>query len=345
MNKKQTQTKRGIVIAIVQSKDGFENNPSKEIFDLPLIHSAGASDLYYLIDEISEELEYFARTGKRPGADKEYHVFSPEQEREVIGRCAALGLTVRYRVQRVECADSITISYMQVLNPKTDIKVSLIPWFMVAKRPYPIFVYLYAVGHYQKAEKKSYEESAAVVRKLFGVSSFHKSTACRSNKAMKGFIDASRLSQPLSIEELRQPPHPTEPQADPDGSQSEASDGRVLKHVTDILLGYPSAEALEKEFGDRIKRLPVPVNRADKVSYALSCIPDEHFKVVKHSEAAGRKRRDRRKRPPRPRKKEFVQRPLIFIEYARREEIRKSFISKCKLIVLDAAVRYHRFLV
>jgi hypothetical protein len=304
--------------------------------------------LYYLIDEISEELDCFARTGKRPGEDKEYHVLSTGQERELIGRCATLGLQVRYRSRRIECADSISITYMQVLNPKTDISISLIPWFMVAGRPFPVFVYVYAVGHYQKAEKKSLEESAAAVRKLFGISSFNKSTVHRSIRAMEGFIDASRLSQPLATEESRQPGHPAGSQPDPHISRSEAPDGGVIKHITeilDILISYPTLEALEKEFGDMVNRLPGPVNRADKISYALSRIPEEHFKVIRHSEPAGRKPHDYRRRPPRPRKKKPVQRPLRFIDYAQQEEIRKEFIRKCKFLVLDAAVTYHRFLV
>ena len=194
----------------------------------------GGPRLYYLIDEVSEDLEYFLETGKRPEkdryTDKEYHVFPAEREQEMIARWTESGMTVTYHVQQIEIIHRITVRYMEVRNPLTGMAISLIPWFMVAGRPYPVSVYLYAIGHYRRSEKKSLEESAAAVRKLFGIGSFHKSTVSRSLKAMGKFIEDSKLDRPLATESLKDP-------ACISGSPAETdrAGGDVAVRITEIL--------------------------------------------------------------------------------------------------------------
>jgi hypothetical protein len=304
------------------------------------------SSLYYLISDVSEELAHFINTGKQPekdrGTNKEYHVFLSEQEEGMIKRWTELGMTVLYNRQQIKLVSQITITYMKVQNPKTGLSISIIPWFVVAGRPYPIFTYVYAIGHYQRAGKKSLEESAAAVRKLFGISNFHKSTVSRSLSAMEEFIDTSRLGQPLLAEAFKKPCCLPDSQV-----ELPKADGDVIEQVSKILTAYPSFESLEREFGEKVRRLPQPIKRADKISHALSDIPDEPFEIIIRSKPGGRPSRDHRKRPPQPRNKGpgFVQRPLKFVDYPQREEKRKAIIKICRYLALDAAITHHRFLV
>jgi len=301
--------------------------------------------LYYLCSEINDELERFVRTGKQPeedkGTNKEYHVFTHAQEDLIIGRWIGMGMTVKYHRQQVELADRITIAYMKVQNPQTGLSISIIPWFLVAGRPYPIFTYIYAIGHYQRAEIKSLGESAAAVKKLFGISGFHKSTVSRSLRAMEGFIDASMLDQPLAAGGLRKAGL-TASRAEPNKPKE-----KVIEAISEILASYPSFEALEKEVGDKAKRLPKPMKRADRITHALSGIPDGQFEIIIRSEPRSRPHPDHRRRPPRPRDKHSkpVQRPLNFVNHPQREDKRKAIITICRYLALDAAVKCHRFLV
>jgi len=331
--------KRGIVISIVKQANELGNTQNEKVFDYPFVIGNGGAGLYYLCREINDELERFVCTGKQPeedkGTNKEYHVFTHEQERMMIGRWAGMGMTVTYHRQQVELVDRITIAYMKVENTKTGLSISIIPWFVAPGRPYPIFVYIYAIGHYQRAEKKSLGETAAAVRKLFGISGFHKSTVSRSLGAMAGFIDVSGPGQPLAAEltdkrvEMKKP------------------DENAIDAISEILAFYPSFEVLEKEIGGKAKRLPKPMKRADRAAHTLGGIPDGQFEIIIRSEPGGRPRPDRRRRPPRHRKKRSkpVQRPLKFVGHPQREDKRKAIIAICRNLALDAAVKYHRFLI
>lgn len=295
---------------------------------------------------MSEDLGYFVETGKRPeedkGTNKEYHVFPCEEEAGMITRWTSSGLKVTYNRQQVDLKDRITIAYMKVEDPKTKLSISMIPWFMVVGRPFPIFTYIYAIGHYQRSEQKSLQESAAAVRKLFGISTFHKSTVSRSLSAMEGFIEASRLEQPLTADALKKPVCPPNGQTGP-----HKSDIDIVEQISEILASYPSFEALERDIGERIKRLPKPLKGKGNISCALSRIPDEPFEIIIRNESGGRPSRDHRKRPPRPRAKgpKPVQHPLKFVEHLKREEKRKEFIAISRCLTLDAAIKYHRFLI
>ena len=308
--------------------------------------NAGSGMLYYLVSDICEELEHFVHTGRRPGKDRytdiEYHVFPQEQEELMIKRWERFGLTVSYCRQHVELADRIAIKYMKVQNTKTGLGISVIPWFMAAGRPYPIFVYVYAIGHYQNAEKKSLEESAAAVRKLFGIGSFHKSTVSRSIRAMEGFVGASRLCQPLAADALKAPPGPP----DDRGGARMAYEG-IVEQAAAILAACPSFEALERELGEKARRLPEPINRAGRIAVALGGIPDGLFKIITNNGPGRVPPRSRRGRPPRPSGKGAgrVQRPLEFAGYQQREEERRAIIAISRALALDAAARCHRFLV
>ena len=342
---KNINSKRGIVIAIVQCENDFGNIPNKNIFKQPFV-MGNDGGLYYLVNDVSEDLEYFINTGKRPEKDrftnKEYHVFPSEQEERMIESWTAKGMTVTYRRQQIELEYRITIVYMKVQKPKSDLSISITPWFVVAGRPYPVFTYAYAIWHYQRAERKSLEETARSVRKLFGVSEFHKSTVSRSLNSMGEYIDASLYEQPLAVETLKTPGYPSDSPAEMHQSYE-----NITEYVPELLTAYPSLETLERDIGEKVKRFPEPIKRVGGISCALSGIPDEQFEIIIHSEPTNRKSGDRRKRPKRTcnRRAKPVQRSLKFVDYSQREEKRKTFITICCHLALDAAITCHRFLI
>ena len=79
---KNRHDKKGVVIAILQNENDFGNTLNEEIFELPFVMGGGGSGLYYLVNDVSEDLEHFVQTGKPPEKDrgtcKEYHVFPRE---------------------------------------------------------------------------------------------------------------------------------------------------------------------------------------------------------------------------------------------------------------------------
>jgi hypothetical protein len=207
-------------------------------------------------------------------------------------------------------------------------KVSLIPWFMLSGRPYPVFTYLYAIWHYNHSVRKSMAMTAALVGQIFGIESFNKSTVCRSTRAMEQLLNDIQIDRPLDSDTGR-----TEPVDD------------LLARIPELLKVCPSVEALAETCGVRVGRLPVPVNRT--VSYALGSIPRELSIVTKDDTPGPGKKRDTRKRPARQRKKNQrtgKYRP-VFAESQQAEQIRIAFIAQCRTVVLDAAVTYHRFMI
>jgi hypothetical protein len=314
---------------IIPSKQDFWNTPTKKKYSVPLILSDGASCLYLLIKDVSKELEDFILTGKTQTA--EFHVLSAEQERTVMDRWKQMGLTVTYHRQRIEYMyREVTITYLCVGNPATGMKISLIPWFMLPRRPYPIFAYIYAIWYYQTTGKKSLSQSAATAGKLFGIDTLNKSTVSRNIKAMEHFNEISQIDKPLST----------------DGPET-PSDKEVIECIPEILGSDTSVESLERRYGQRIKRLPEPIQHTGAAQDVLSAIPGEFSQVIKNSEPPKKKTRDVRKRPGRPRSKgsQRVQRQPDFVGAAQIEKKRRRFIEICRSMVLNATAVYHRFLI
>jgi len=326
-SKNKTKGKKEIVISIIQRESDYWNRLGSIIFALPLILVHGVSRLYLLIKDTHEELESFIQTGKTNTS--ELHVFSKKQEQRLIGAWKKHGLTVTHKYQQMEyMGRRVTIVYLKVRNPKTGVSISMIPWFMLPGRPFPVFVYIYSVWHYHKKGEKSLKESAAATGKLFGITSLNKSTVSRTIKAMENFIDVSLIDEPPGTDEQELP-----------------SDMDVLEYVQKILKGYRTVESLEEEFAEKVKQLPVPVRCKEAVIGLLSGIRDGYAQIIKTKEPVGGKSRDYRKRPARPRNKnKRVQRPPDFVDDHKLGTIRKGFIAECRKIILGATAKYHRFL-
>jgi len=84
-------------------------------------------------------------------------------------------LTYQYHIYTIICPE---------YRKQTDI-VLIIPEFLLPGRPYPIYVYLYAIEDYSKNPDKSQRHSAEATRKQFGLTTFAHTTLGR---AIKRFV-------------------------------------------------------------------------------------------------------------------------------------------------------------
>jgi len=306
---------------------------------VPVIMHDGMACIYILIKELCEETERFILTGR---SDTDVlHVFSEDYETALISEWTSLGLSCRYRNQPFDYMHRhVTIKYICVSNPETGLEISLIPWFIVPGRPYPIFTYVYAIWHYVSSEHKSMELTATVTGEIFGISSFDKSTVSRCIKTMEQLVNSLQIDEPLSIDE-------------PDTNA--AID--VIEHIPGILESCLSIETLKVACGVKCAQCPHPIRRAGNTAHAFNRIPEELSKVLKDKEIIRKHTRDKRNRPARSRKEKNrpakpqkekerpVQRRLDFVESQRLRQIRMDFIASCKAIVMNVAIKYHRFLI
>jgi hypothetical protein len=230
---------------IPQKTDEVHEKIEKTMQDMPVIYAGNRTCLYYLVRELSKELAAFLSTGLTSAS--ELRVFSGEREKALTRLWADAGLTLEYHRQQMEYMHhQVIIVYPQISSPATSISVSLILWFMLPNRPYPVFVYLYAIWHYHNTGQESQQRSAKAASKLFGISSLNKSTVCRSIKAMRDFLGLSQIDRPLS-----------------GGYPETTSDEEMIGRILEVLRGCPSIELLEEVYRGKVRRLPGPVNSKD----------------------------------------------------------------------------------
>jgi len=297
---------------------------SSVLCGLPVVLAADAGTLYYLVRDIDQELEDFISTGRTetlafqtlPGADMQ----------PMADRWRRLGLDVAYLTHQMEyMGEKVTITYPQISNAATDMKISLIPWFLLNGRPYPVFAYAYAAWHYRTTDGASQQKTAETTGRLFGIESFHKSTVCRTIGLMEGIFGLSSADGPQGPE-ARGAPSPQE----------------LAELVPRILEVRASIEALGEMCGGKAKRMPGPPRPR-----TFDDIPCEYSNVIKEAPPPARAaRRDGRKRPARPRRgapKRKRPRPES-ADPAHIEKIRKGFIAILREATIGAAIAYHRLL-
>ena len=283
----------------------------------PSIFVDAQSSLYILVSNVNKRLNDFIITGKTES--HVFHVLPEDQEHSMIQQWNQLGFNVTYHNQQFEYMGiTASISYPKIKNPDSDVSVSLLPWFMLMRRRYLIFVYAYAFWHYQDTRKKSLKESAKAAGKLFKAQSLNKSTVYRSINSMADLIDISRMGQC--------PEHCGE------NAKGHAQESciDIAELTSQILTNCPSMESLKKTYGGMIKQLVGPVSPNVQKGSVPKYFTDEHFAIItKQGAAANKKPKDTRRRPPRRRGKssKHAQRPALrFIDFSQCERIRKEFI-------------------
>jgi len=287
---------------------------------LPIVPAVLNRDkhFYILIKDINNDLHKFITTGK--AVANEIDVFNDEYEKELILTWQKSGYEYKYRNQTVEYMHrSVSIRYLTVNNPRTNISVSLIPWFMLPGRLYPVFVYAYAEWHYVKSRQKSMRLSACAAGRIFGVESFNKSTLSRVHNDKQFF-------------NIRDEP-------------SSLLDSNAAEFAVELLENYPKMR--KHAMPDNGERRSPPIRSSEYISHIFCSIPDELSKVIKDRPLPRRATGDTRKRPPRRLKtqQKRLQRPPDFVQSSQIELIRSSFIAACMAAVLDTAIKYHKFLI
>jgi len=114
--------------------------------------------------------------------------------------------------------------------------VVLIPEFLVPGRPYPVYIYAYAIGLYTNMPEKGQRWAAAETRKQFGLQSFAHTTLGR---ALKSFVRRPEVETAAVVEDPgAAAPDSCEDTVFPQVSQTEAS----RKQAALLLSGVPLCE-------------------------------------------------------------------------------------------------------
>ena len=314
---------------ITQNENNTQDILKKVYDEVPVILSARDGKFYLLIKELNKKLNNFIIDGEKTG--DLYHALSTEQESYIAKLCREQKFTLTYRSQRMEYLKcEVAIIYPQISSPENDMAISIVPWFFLPHQPYPVFVYAYAVSHYLKSADKSLKLSAEVAGEVFGIPNLNKSTVLRNFTEMEHLFDISKIERPLSIE-----------------NRATQTTEEMIDAIADILKNRESIDELKKIYGERLKCLPKRIKNTEKISMALSGIPNELLKVIKPGSTDRGKSYDSRRRPSRPHgdKKEPLQRTVIhYVESHEIRLIRINFIAAFRNIVMDAAKTYHRLL-
>ena len=294
---------------------------------IPIVPAVLTGDTYshILIKDFNDDLQKFIDTGKA-GAN-EISVFTSAYENELVSVWQTSEYEYKSRYQTIEYMHQrVSVRYLTVRNPRTDISVSLIPWFMLPGRPYPVFVYAYAEWYYGNSEQKSMRLSASAAGRVFGVDSFDKSTLSRVHNDKQIFnihIDrAQDVVEPPSL-----------------------ADANTAVFVAKLLESHPKMH--EYSAPDKGVLHSPPTSNSEYISYIFSSAPEELSKVIKNRPPPRQATRDTRKRLPRRIKaqRKRLQRQPDFVQSDQIELIRSSFIAMCKAAVLDTAIKYHKFLI
>jgi len=354
---------------LTQSDDNIQAIGEKVLKETPFALHTDNGEIYILIKDLPEEMENFI--GGEPFKGEELHVFSEAYEKRVLRRWREHGYECTYHRQSMEyMSRTITIKYLHVKNPETKIGVSLIPWFMLPRRKYPVTTYVFAAWYSTLPEEKAgVRKTGEVVRELFELNTFDPSTVWRTRAEISRIYgEQGENEDPISIQEPKI-----------------ASTAAIMDRVIEFLEKCPSAETIEdnKNGGtDEFKVQTAPAaaendgqenenqegagqdknsknhggsantasaGRAaeDAVSAGiLGNIPVELAKV-RRLEPVRQSKHDRRDRPARPRGERSPKesKGSVLIESGELKKKRDELTKVCMNMVLNAVCLYHKFLI
>jgi hypothetical protein len=84
---------------------------------------------------------------------------------------------------------------------KSDETIVIIPEFLIPMRPYPVYVYLYAIDMYSSNPELGQRKVSEMTRKKFGLSHFAHTTLGRALKAFVSIIEESEKTSERSCDE------------------------------------------------------------------------------------------------------------------------------------------------
>jgi len=294
---------------------------------IPSVISSDPSRIYVLVKDLPESTEEFILNARF--SDPVIRVIPEESEKSIVEAWRKHGFKCVFCGQSMEYMHhDVTIRYLIVTNPRTELCIALIPWFMLPRRKHPVTVHAYANWYHRTKEGKSgLRTTAAVARKMFGLDKFDRTAVSRAVGRGSGLCGEERKD------------------ALPTDEPNVASLSDIVDWVTDALEKPARAGAAGNAGRDS-----AAMHSGQPGQKTMGNIPPEfsEFSEVTKPKAAAAAKRGSRRAPVRrgnnrkPPKKQAV---IDFIAPHLLERMRIEFTKLCKNIVLDAAIMYKRFII
>jgi len=163
---------------------------------------------------------------------KTYHALSPTRERDYFAEGYII-LNHTYKIKYQHAEYEIVCLELR----KDGEQILVIPEFLLPRRPYPIYVYLYAILIYSSHPTMSQRKAAEQTRKKFGLETFAHTTLGRALKAIVESI--SSLSPP------KEPAPETKPEPTSFPSLRDTENQRA--RAAEYLSGWLNAKMIDKE--------------------------------------------------------------------------------------------------
>jgi len=135
---------------------------------------------------ILTEIRRIENIGKRI-----YKVLTPQMEQ----KCQDEQLTVREHESKLKCGRiDITVGYPEICDQSepNEIGYVIVPEFLIPGRPYPIYIYLFAIITYCLNPWMGQREAAKRTRKRFGLETFSHTTLGRAMKKLEKLINENK---------------------------------------------------------------------------------------------------------------------------------------------------------
>jgi len=143
---------------------------------------------------LTEELQI------KTSPDKTFNVL-PENIKKNIRQ---ENLTITVRRYKLDCGQvEYEINCLEIYDRENGCRYLIIPEFMIPRRPFPIYVYIYAIMLYSSDPAMGQRKAAKRTREVFGLQTFSHTTLGRAMKKLEAFI------KPLTEENNNTSENPT----------------------------------------------------------------------------------------------------------------------------------------
>jgi len=365
-------------IMIAQNEDIIQAIGERVYNEIPIVQDASDGAIYILIKDLPDKTANYIKGEMDEGMDEDMNedmelpVLTEDNEKMIMAGWRSRGFICTYCRQGIEYMkhDAI-IKYLHVINPETGVSIFLIPWFMLPRKKYPVQVYACAAVYNTIAkEPVGIIETAEVVKALFGLETFDPCTVYRTKAQMaRLFQEHAENDGAISNEEPKIATtesiinwvtevlemHPsdksiknadwikaavfdTQPKSDPKEGGGQTSETQGCDEKTVDSDGNKGNKNITP--GERVAhRMDVDTVCGRILGNITRTLADvrKPKPSVKH---------ERRSRAPRVRAQRLKakHKKIDFVGKAELEKIRNDFISDCRNIVFNAALRYHKLL-
>jgi hypothetical protein len=110
------------------------------------------------------------------------------------------------RIYALECGQAVYEIYCPEIQ-EDGVKYLIVPEFMIPGRPYPIYVYLYAIVLYSSNPEMGQREAAEKTRKRFGLTTFSHTTLGRAMKTVEALVKTD-ANEPELYNDTKEPQQP-----------------------------------------------------------------------------------------------------------------------------------------